>query len=91
MSESWQSALDRWSSAGLVDAATSARIRDFEASQDQPKHLRWPILIAIGFGALMLAAGVLLFVSAHWDDLSPSARLVLRGGVCLHWRGAAQF
>jgi uncharacterized membrane protein len=77
MSESWQSALDRWSSAGLVDAATSARIRDFEASQDQPKHLRWPILIAIGFGALMLAAGVLLFVSAHWDDLSPSARFSL--------------
>ncbi len=77
MSESWQSALDRWSSAGLVDSTTAARIRDFEASQEQVKHLRWPILIAIGFGALMLAAGVLLFVSAHWDDLSPSGRFSL--------------
>jgi uncharacterized membrane protein len=77
MSESWQSALDRWSSAGLVDPATAARIRDFEASQEQPRHLRWPTLIAIGFGALMLAAGVLLFVSAHWDDLSPSGRFSL--------------
>ncbi len=77
MSESWQLSLDRWSSAGLVDAATAARIREFEDSQEQPRHLRWPILIAIGFGALMLAAGVLLFVSAHWDDLSPSGRFSL--------------
>ena len=77
MSESWQSALDRWSSAGLVDSTTAARIREFEGSQEEPKHLRWPILIAIGFGALMLAAGVLLFVSAHWDDLSPSGRFSL--------------
>jgi uncharacterized membrane protein len=90
MSESWQSALDRWSSAGLVDAPTVARIRDFEASQEQPRHLRWPILIAIGFGALMLAAGVLLFVSAHWDDLSPSGRfsLVLALVAIFHIAGA---
>ncbi len=90
MSESWQSTLDRWSSAGLMDAATTARIRDFEASQEQPKHLRWPILIAIGFGALTLAAGVLLFVSAHWDDLSPSGRfsLVLTLVAVFHLAGA---
>src|SRR5713226_40998 len=77
MSESWQSALDRWSSAGLVDSTTAARIRDFEASQEQVKHLRWPILIAIGFGALMLAAGELLFASADWCDLSPPGRFSL--------------
>jgi uncharacterized membrane protein len=77
MAGAWQSSLDRWTSAGLVDAATAARIRDFEASNEEPKHLRWPILIAIGFGALMLAAGVLLFVSAHWDELSPSGRFSL--------------
>jgi protein-S-isoprenylcysteine O-methyltransferase Ste14 len=77
MSESWQSSLERWSAAGLVDPATAARIREFEGSQEQPTHLRWPILIAIAFGALMLAAGVLLFVSAHWDNLSPSARFCL--------------
>ena len=77
MSEGWQSALDRWLSAGLVDTVTATRIRKFEASREQPTHLRWPILIAIGFGALMLAAGVLLFVSAHWDDLSPTGRFSL--------------
>src|SRR2546423_15454421 len=74
MSESWQTALARWNSAGLIDAATAARIQSYEAAREEPKHLRWPILIAISFGALMLAAGVLLFVSAHWDDLSPASR-----------------
>src|SRR6266404_1606008 len=90
MPETWQSALDRWSSAGLVDAATIVRIRSFEAAQDQLKHFRWPILIAIGFGALTLAAGVLLFVSAHWDDLSPSGRffLVLTLVAIFHVAGA---
>jgi uncharacterized membrane protein len=40
-------------------------------------HLSWPILIAIACGAFMLAAGMLLFVSAHWDELSPSGRFSL--------------
>jgi len=29
---------------------------------------------ALGLGALLLGAGVLLFVSAHWDQLSSSGR-----------------
>jgi len=74
MPDSWQSFLKRWSDAGLVDAATAERIRQFEASHESSGRLRWPILIAVAFGAVMLAAGVLLFVSAHWDDLSPGAR-----------------
>ncbi|PYV48429.1 MAG: DUF2157 domain-containing protein, partial [Acidobacteria bacterium] len=77
MADSWQAALERWISASLVDSGTAERIREFESSREQPKHLRWPILIAIAFGALMLAAGVLLFVSAHWDDLSPAQRFSL--------------
>src|SRR5512146_3300714 len=90
MSEGWQSALDRWLSAGLLDTATAARIREFESSREHPRQLRWPILIAIAFGALMLAAGVLLFVSAHWDDLSPSGRfsLVLMLVAIFHVAGA---
>src|SRR5689334_1127692 len=90
MSESWFKTLERWSSAGLVDAATAARIRQFEASREEPKHLRWPILIAIAFGAIMLAAGVLLFVSAHWDELSPARRfsLVLTMVAIFHFAGA---
>src|ERR1700756_4672010 len=77
MSEAWESLLERWRSAGLIDGVTATKIREFEAGQEQRAHLRWPILIAIGFGALMLAAGVLLFVSAHWDEMSPSGRFSL--------------
>jgi uncharacterized membrane protein len=39
--------------------------------------LRWPIIIACALGALLLGAGVLLFVSAHWDELSPAWRMML--------------
>jgi uncharacterized membrane protein len=39
--------------------------------------LRWPIVIASGLGALLLGAGVLLFVSAHWDELSSFWRMML--------------
>lgn len=90
MPEAWESALDRWTSAGLVDATTAGRVRQFESSRKQPKQLRWPILIAVAFGAIMLAAGVLLFVSAHWDELSPGQRfsLVLLMVAVFHVAGA---
>jgi uncharacterized membrane protein len=90
MAQSWQSVLERWSKASLLDAATTERIRAFEASREGPKQLRWPVLIAIGFGALMVGAGVLLFVSAHWDELSPAGRfsIVLLLVVAFHVVGA---
>ena len=77
MAYNWQSNLERWTKAGLLDSAAAQRIRHFEASQEKSGHLRWPILIAIGLGALMMGAGVLLFVSAHWDTLSPGQRFAL--------------
>ena len=91
MADSWQSVLDRWSGAGLLDAGAAERIRAFEATRDHSSRLRWPTLLAIAFGALMLAAGVLLFVSAHWDELSPAGRfsLVLLMVAIFHVGGAA--
>lgn len=68
--------LDRWHTAGLIDAETTARIRDWESRQ-QPESRRWPAILALSFGALLLAAGLLLFVSAHWDQMSPNARFAL--------------
>ncbi len=72
----WEKYLERWVDAHLIDPLTADRIRDFENSSDK-KRLRWPAILAISFGALMLCAGILLFVAAHWDDLAPWQRFGL--------------
>ena len=69
--------LERWLSSGVVDASTAARIRAFEQSQVPSERLRWPVLLALALGGILLCAGVLLFVSAHWDELSPAWRFSL--------------
>jgi uncharacterized membrane protein len=69
--------LERWLSAGVLDADAAARIRAFEQSQVPSERLRWPVLLALALGGLLLCAGILLFVSAHWDELSPAWRFSL--------------
>jgi uncharacterized membrane protein len=73
----WESRLQSWIEAGIVDAATVERIRAFEGARTGEQKLRWPILLAISLGGLMIGAGVLLFVAAHWDELSPQSRFAL--------------
>lgn len=58
-----------------MDAATAVRIRDFEAREARPAGARWQVLVALVLGGVLLAAGILLFVAAHWDQLSPAARM----------------
>jgi uncharacterized membrane protein len=76
--------LQRWISAGVIDAQAAARIHVFESSRESAHEkspeapgVRWPVVLAIAFGSIMVAAGVLLFVAAHWDDLSPAQRFLL--------------
>lgn len=87
----WQSYLFRWSEAGLIDASTADQIRAFEQAHAGTKKLRWPVLIALAFGGLMVCGGVLLFVAAHWDTLAPHTRfaLVLVLVAMFHVGGAA--
>jgi uncharacterized membrane protein len=74
---SWEKDLDRWIKNGVIDIAAAARIRAFEQSHETALGFRWPVLLAVAFGALLLAAGALLFVAAHWDALSPGFRFTL--------------
>ena len=82
--------LERWTRGGLIDAATAERIRAFETEEDKAHGMCWPVLLAVAFGGLLLCAGVLLFVAAHWDTLSPGGRfgLVLGMVALFHVAGA---
>lgn len=73
-SDSW---LARWQGAGLIDDVTAAAIRAYEAANAKPGSRRWQVLVAVILGAILLGAGVLLFVAAHWDRISPLARMLL--------------
>ena len=90
MSRNWQESLERWTAAGLVDPAAAARIRAWEAEHGGEERKSRLALIAFAFGALLLTAGVLLFVAAHWDRLAPGGRfaLVLAMIAVLHAGGA---
>jgi uncharacterized membrane protein len=77
VAEEWARLLSRWAEAGVLDEAAAARIRAFELEHADPGRLRWPIRLALVFGALTVGAGVMLFVSAHWDSLSPQVRFAL--------------
>jgi uncharacterized membrane protein len=39
------------------------------------------VVVALILGGILLGAGVLLFVAAHWDEVSPSGRFLLVVGV----------
>jgi hypothetical protein len=66
------------------------KIRTFEAGRSPERGLRWPAILAVVFGALMLGGGLLLFVAAHWEGMSPTARFltVLIKVAGLHLAGA---
>ena len=72
-----ESSLNRWVEAQILDPHLADRIRQFESEQFPQRRARWPVIMALVFGGIMLAAGVLLFVSAHWDELSPFQRMSL--------------
>ncbi len=85
--------LNRWQTAGVLDAETAARIRAHEAqlagTPEGPDErvparqaraagmAKWQGITALILGAILLACGVVLFVSAHWDEMGPGARFLL--------------
>ena len=75
--QAFEQFLVRWRSAGILDEVTEAAIRRYEESQAKPSGRRWQVILALVMGGILLGAGVLLFVAAHWDDVSPGVRLLL--------------
>jgi len=87
--------LNRWQSAGVLEAEAADRIRAYEKEQTHPAGVRsqrvgWQGMVALILGAILLACGVVLFVSAHWDEIGPGARFMLVIGMVavIHLGGA---
>ena len=83
----YESLLSRWQSAGVLDAETTARIRSWESAQgairtttrkaEPQSGIAWQGRVALILGGILLASGIVLFVSAHWDQLGPGMRYLL--------------
>ena len=89
MAASWETALNRWIEAGLLDAASAQRIREWETlhgAKSAPNRLA---ALAFGFGGLLLMAGAFLFVSAHWEEMGSGARFALVLSVVMLFHVAA--
>ncbi len=77
MAERIEKRVERWLSAGIIESPTAEKIRKFEAEHSARERHRWPVQIALALGGLLVCAGILLFVAAHWEELSPSWRFTL--------------
>jgi uncharacterized membrane protein len=72
-----ESQLSRWKSAGILDAAAADRIRAYESDRHKSAGIAWQGMLALILGGILLACGVVLFVSAHWDSIGPGGRFAL--------------
>ena len=97
--------LKRWHSAGVLGAEAATRIRAWESAQAataspaapgvqkeaQAEGMAWQGRVALILGGILLASGVILFVSAHWDQLGRGMRylLVMAMVTVFHLGGAA--
>ncbi|MEA5416513.1 DUF2157 domain-containing protein, partial [Synechococcus sp. BA-132 BA5] len=89
MGDGWESRLERWRQAGLIDPASAEAIRAWERDQPSPQRLRVPVLVAVALGAVLVAAGLLLFVSTHWQALAPGQRFALLLALVVGLHGCA--
>lgn len=89
MGDGWESRLERWRQAGLIDPAGAEAIRAWERAQPGRRRLRVPVLVAVALGGVLVAAGLLLFVSTHWAALAPSQRFALLLALVVGLHGGA--
>lgn len=75
--------LRAWEEAGLVDAATAARIRQWEADHARPLAL-WAV---IGIAALAIGLGVVSVVAANWEDIPGHVRLSIHFALMIGMAG----
>ena len=73
----WESPLRRWVDAGLLDAPAAERIRAWERGGRPRARFGGLPGSRSPWAVCCSASGILLFVAAHWDGLTPGQRFVL--------------
>jgi len=86
--------LEHWQTAGLISADQAHAIEAWEQQKGQPAAgrglgLQLPVRLVVALGAFLLAAGLLLFVSAHWGAMAAGWRFSLLLAVLLGLHGTA--
>ena len=88
MAQSAEQALAYWEQKGLL---TETKIKELRASlKDEPvPHRALSIFSAVG--AILVGLGVILFVSSHWEEMTPTLKVVvllagiLSSGILGYW------
>jgi uncharacterized membrane protein len=81
-----QKKLGEWTAAGLLSPGQAAAIGTHEAQRKPGRP--WGIVIFAGFGAVVLALGVILLFAYNWDQMHKFAKLAVVGGFLAAAHGA---
>ncbi len=82
--------LTRWQTAGILDAEHCPPHPRLGKRAEEARRVALAGLVVLVLGAILLACGVALFVSAHWDKIGPGARFaVVLGMVSLFHLGGS--
>src|SRR5450432_3432766 len=77
----------RWQTAGFLNQETVSAILSWEQAHKKPSGRQWQVLVALILGGILLGAGVLLFVAAHWDSASPLTRTTIVLAMLIFFHG----
>ena len=75
--------LKTWEAAGLIDAATAARIEAWEAERARPLGL-WAL---VTIGALAVGLGLVSVIAANWEAIPGHVRLAIHAALLLGLAG----
>ena len=81
--DSLDEATERWVEAGILDEETAAAIREFERKvesddvRDRSREDNRLVLAVSVMGAVLVGAGVFLYLSANWGQISTAVRTLV--------------
>lgn len=80
--------LRQWMNEGIIGEAEASRLREkYRLDQIAQESQNTLIKTIFGFGAVLIALGIIAFVAAHWEAIPKNGRLSLVVGIMLAAHG----